>query len=545
MRFLARWFWLVLVVAGLLGCEGRDELLPAAPTPATMPLGTPLAVATRPLPDAAPVAIAETPRNAPLPEATLPPTPLIVGTAPSGMPAAAPPEAHNLILHPDIPAPDLSLLPHYVISATLEPPVLQGRLFLTLPNSGSEPLPDVVLRLYGNAPTIYTGSRMEVSNVQVAGQGAAAQLEAAGTALRILLPEPLPPSERVTIAVDFKTTVATESFRGYGIQQVSRGVAVFGSPFPLLALRDGITWRVPIVPTVGDAASSPTALWDLFVRVPDSFTLVSTGEALPTEAGESHIVTGPARDMALVALPNTVRPFEGVFSGVRVRYWPADYVGSANFPAADAAAVAGRAVSAFVTEFGPPPYAQLDIIEAPVPIGGYEYPGLVLFDGEQRSLSNRDGIDFLVPHEVAHQWFYAMVGNDVTREPWIDEGLATFAQLRYLNRVRGPEAAATQRRRWEVEYAMPLARRPVGVNRPLFGYSDWVTYRGPTYYASALLFDDLRQQMGDALFSEALRRFIARHAFTEATTDDVRATFDEVAAANGISLNEFWSLWLE
>ena len=41
------------------------------------------------------------------------------------------------------------------------------------------------------------------------------------------------------------------------------------------------------------------------------------------------------------------------------------------------------------------------------------------------------------------------VGNDVTEDPWIDEGLATYAQLRYLAYARGEQAAATQRRRWE------------------------------------------------------------------------------------------------
>nr|MBA3532017.1 hypothetical protein [Ardenticatenales bacterium] len=122
---------------------------------------------------------------------------------------------------------------------------------------------------------------------------------------------------------------------------------------------------------------------------------------------------------------------------------------------------------------------------------------------------------------------------------------ATYAQLRYLHRVRGPEAAVAQRQRWEAEYANDLARRPVGVNRPLFGYDNWVSYRGPTYYASALLFDELRLRLGDAPFQEAMRRLATRYAFREVTTAQLQALFDEVAAENNLSLAELWPRWIE
>lgn len=249
--------------------------------------------------------------------------------------------------------------------------------------------------------------------------------------------------------------------------------------------------------------------------------------------------------MALVALPPGLQPIESTVAGVRLRYWPAAYVQSEAFPAGDAAVVAARSIEAFTTDFGPAPYAQLDVVEAQIPIGGYEYPGLVLFDGQRRAQADRAGIDFLVPHEVAHQWFYALLGNDVTREPWIDEGLATYAQLRYLLRSRGADAMAAQRQQWEAEYAGALSRQPVGVNRPLFSYTDWVSYRGPTYYATAILFDDLRQRLDDAVFRQAIQRLLTQYAFQEVTTADVQATFDAVATENGASLSDFWPRWLE
>ena len=31
-------------------------------------------------------------------------------------------------------------------------------------------------------------------------------------------------------------------------------------------------------------------------------------------------------------------------------------------------------------------------------------------------------------HELAHQWFYAMVGDSQARDPWLDEAFATYAE---------------------------------------------------------------------------------------------------------------------
>ncbi|MGH2541370.1 MAG: hypothetical protein ACRDIB_01150, partial [Ardenticatenaceae bacterium] len=76
-------------------------------------------------------------------------------------------------------------------------------------------------------------------------------------------------------------------------------------------------------------------------------------------------------------------------------------------------------------------------------------------------------------------------------------------------------------------------------------YSDWISYRGPTYYAAALLFDDLRQLLGDEAFHEAMRRLLGRFAFEEVQTADVRDIFEAVSTEQGVSLDGFWEHWLE
>jgi hypothetical protein len=58
--------------------------------------------------------------------------------------------------------------------------------------------------------------------------------------------------------------------------------------------------------------------------------------------------------------------------------------------------------------------------------GGYEYPTLVY--QPFLDLVNQPGSAANVAHETAHQWFYSLVGNNQARDPWLDEGLATWAE---------------------------------------------------------------------------------------------------------------------
>ena len=42
----------------------------------------------------------------------------------------------------------------------------------------------------------------------------------------------------------------------------------------------------------------------------------------------------------------------------------------------------------------------------------------------------RETVPALAAHEVAHMWFYALLGNNQARDPWLDESFATYAQAR-------------------------------------------------------------------------------------------------------------------
>ena len=90
---------------------------------------------------------------------------------------------------------------------------------------------------------------------------------------------------------------------------------------------------------------------------------------------------------------------------------------------------AGRrsALEALAARFGPYPWPSLNLALVPdLDRVGIEYPTMI-FLGENSVARTPDA-------EVAHQWFYSLVGNDQARDPVLDEGLATYAQAE-LDRI--------------------------------------------------------------------------------------------------------------
>jgi aminopeptidase N len=63
-----------------------------------------------------------------------------------------------------------------------------------------------------------------------------------------------------------------------------------------------------------------------------------------------------------------------------------------------------------------------------------EYPGLIMAYGPLGSDGGGAGSysEYVVAHEVGHQWFYSLVGNDEVHDPWLDEALATYTDMLFL-----------------------------------------------------------------------------------------------------------------
>jgi aminopeptidase N len=140
---------------------------------------------------------------------------------------------------------------------------------------------------------------------------------------------------------------------------------------------------------------------------------------------------------------------------------------------------------------------------------------------------------YVIDHEVAHQWFYAQLGNDQMREPWLDEGFADFT-ARWLMHI-GENQCSTR----EVDssvFAWPAGRTSGGDWLSCDGYFHTVFYKG-TEFLNAI-----RVAMGRASFFAAIRAYIADRRYRLITT---RGLLDYLQSSTDANLLPLYRRYLD
>lgn len=143
------------------------------------------------------------------------------------------------------------------------------------------------------------------------------------------------------------------------------------------------------------------------------------------------------------------------------------------------------------------------------------------------------GTDLLV-HELAHQWLGNSVGLERWKDIWLNEGIATWLQWRYLEARRLANPQARLVRQWRTMPASAWALR-IGDPGPrnLF---DWAVYE-----RGAMTVQALRHRVGEQHFWQVLRGWVALNRNATATTEDLMALAEQIS---GEDLDSFWQAWL-
>jgi aminopeptidase N len=196
-------------------------------------------------------------------------------------------------------------------------------------------------------------------------------------------------------------------------------------------------------------------------------------------------------------------------------------------------------LSVFGELFGPYPYTELDVVETPNQLGGMEYPGLVVIE-DGLYPANR-GVEWLTAHEVAHQWWFAVVGNDPIRDPWLDEALTQYSTMLYYEFTYGKASAASIVNNVFAQVHQALVREgrdlPVGLPAEAYGP---VLYWQVIYDKGALYFHTLRQEVGDEAFFEILQTYYGRYRYRIATPSFFLDVVEDVTGDRHQSIYDAW-----
>ncbi len=371
-------------------------------------------------------------------------------------------------------------------------------------NPLDRPLKDLSLMLWPNDEQY--AAEMQAGPAVVDGRVVVPEPEKEGVGLRVPLRPPLAPGEVVDLTVSFRVVttdpITLASPKRFGI---SEGMLLAPTFYPLVPrLTPDGEWQVMPAPPGGDTTNSDVAFYDVHLTVPEELTLVATGIELErTPASDGTVVvryaSGPVRDFAFALGPFV--PAQAQAGEVVARAWALpEHAAQAE----SLAETAASALQAFEAWIGPYPYDELDVIDAPGAFGGIEYPGLI-FIGVVGDRADDD----VVIHEVAHQWFYALIGNDQLLEPWLDEGAASYLETLYYEAVGDVRTATRlldENRR--ILRAVGRTETPIGLG--VGEYPSERDYAVFVYLKGALFFDALRGQLGEPGFRTFLQTYFTR-----------------------------------
>jgi aminopeptidase N len=312
-----------------------------------------------------------------------------------------------------------------------------------------------------------------------------------GSVLELQPPQPLAPGAATQIDLRYSLAVPHTPGR---LTAGPRGMAL-GYWFPILAVHREDWDRRPFV-EVGDATFSEVADYDVSITTAAPAQVLATGQRVSQDGLHSRFKASSVRDFAAAISPDYVVK-RATVGGVSLEVATFDEERAAFYQtrAADFLRWAGDKLGTY-------PYPSLTVVDADLPAsyGGLEYPSLIFISRSYGTNSRAEGsnLDGLLLHELLHQWFYSLVGNDQIADPWLDEAFVTYVAYRYYRETEPDLAQAV--------YDRTIAGGSGGfVDTGVYDYADDGPYFGVVYRRGARFLERLQATLGDGPFWALLR----------------------------------------
>lgn len=408
-------------------------------------------------------------------------------------------------------------------------------------NTETVSLNEVHFRLFPNI----LGGKMTVSNLTVDGQSVIPKYSLQNSLMVVPLSKPLEPGQSITLSMQYAVTVPQTVDLNYGVLAYFEDVLSLAHAYPMICVYDDEGWNAEIPPQSGDVTYADTAFFLVRVTAPKGLTLVTSGrEVSRAEAGQVQVVVvanGPARDFYLAASPEYKEVFRTEGEVTIRSFAPEDLSGGAEF----AAEIASKAIRVFNERYAPYPYTEFDIVATPTLALGIEYPGMIAIadriydvDDEYGGASTNVYLESTVVHEVGHQWFYGLVGDDQLDDPWLDESLTQFVTLQYYEDECGVDGAKGFRSSLESRWAR-VGNADIPIGLPVADYSG-VEYSAIVYGRGPLFFVALKEEMGPEVFDDFLKKYAKTFSWEIATPGGMQSLAEEQCRCDLQPIFEKW-----
>ena len=345
----------------------------------------------------------------------------------------------------------------------------------------------------------------------------------------------------VEIVIEFKLIIPNSTHRfGWFDGNIN-----LGNWYPILAEQVDGEFELSPYYSTGDPFCSSVANYDVEFLFPKSYQLVSTGD-MKQEAGDgvvkAKISARAVRDFAMCLSSGATVISTKTSDGVEVKY----LAGSSDTEFDKFLQLSKDAVEYFSKTFGSYPYKSISVAKTPFIYGGMEYPNLVLISN---SIDDESEYLKVIVHEIAHQWWYGVVGNNEIKEAWLDESLAEYSTMLFFKNhekynlvyddLVGDALSSyvlyvdvIQTLRGDVNTKMNLA-----VNE----YQNDYEYSYMVYVKGVIMFDSLKNMVGEKNVLNGLKKYYQDNKFGLATAEDFFVAFEKACHTD---LREFFNGFL-
>lgn len=178
--------------------------------------------------------------------------------------------------------------------------------------------------------------------------------------------------------------------------------------------------------------------------------------------------------------------------------------------------MATQSLGLYGAKFAAYPYPSLSIVETEVP-DGQEFDGLVFLAEKFYSDYNgtaKSNLFTIGTHEIAHQWWFGLVGSDQALEPWLDEALSVYSE-RIFYEYNYPRYGD-----WWWNYRVNYFGPSGWVDTSIYNGGTFRAYTNAVYLNGANFLEDLRTRIGDDAFFAFLQDYASRFAHGHVTSYD-------------------------
>jgi hypothetical protein len=398
-------------------------------------------------------------------------------------------------------------------------------------NVTSETLPNLMLNIHPN----HSRGAFKLNDIKVDVDGELVQPEVnlLDVTLRVDLPQELPPNDHVALYLEFELELPKinpgEEFNKASFGYSKRTVSL-GNWYPVLApYREDRGWYGLKYFSVGDPYVTEVADYHVTITTTEEVTIAGTGQETRT-GNRWEYEAEKARSFAFAA-SDRYKVSSAQVGDVTVH----SYYFPTNSEAGEVALeTAAQSIELFTELYGTYPYADYRVAETEF-AGGMEFSGLTFLGStfyDQYDGTTRTPLIPLAAHEVSHQWFYGLVGNDQLAEPWLDEAIAEYSGYLYYEHYLPADAE------WWWFYAVDQWVPTGKIDALIYEFRDNREYMDAVYRRGAQFMHDLREMMGDPAFFAFLQEYQRRNAYQLVQSPAFFSLVQEFTTADLVPLQE-------